>query len=96
VKELRAYPSTIAWVIECQPGLLIGPLWFMREGSDQGQLSGYRSAAFRTRDAARLALKLVKGPADRGLYPKARIQRVLVYLIQAEPQHTIGVFAPGA
>lgn len=76
----RGWPSHRAWAIECEPGSLIGVFWFMREGSNQGQWSGYRSAAFRTRDGARLALALVKGPRERGRYPKARVVSVRVCL----------------
>jgi hypothetical protein len=72
----RGWPAHDAWAIECEPGRLIGLGWFRSEGIDEGQFGGYRSAAFRTRVAARAALKQVKGNA----YPHARVVRVRVCL----------------
>jgi len=56
----------------------LGGLWFSREDPTHHQ--GFRIAVFETRTQARAALAVVKGPADCGKFPKARIVRVRVTL----------------
>lgn len=70
----------LAWAITTgTPHDLIGVGWFDDFGRPWND--GLRIALFRTRAEARGHLGRVKGPVDRGRFPRARVVRVEIHIM---------------
>lgn len=74
----------LAWAIDTREpdGSYLGRYyWFDGHSLKiQSHMEGNVFALFMTREIARMYLVRAKGPKDRGLYPRARVQRVRVTL----------------
>ncbi len=76
-----------AWGISTGEGNLIGVYWFTKGEPLEPWHDGFRIALFETRSIARYyKSKFVKGPKDRGKYPRATVVKVKIDL-----SHRVGI-----
>ena len=79
-----------AWAIDTREpeGGYLGRYYWFDSKSPQipAYMEGNVFALFTTRQLARTYLPVAKGPKERGKYPRARVQRVMVTLTHPRPE----------
>lgn len=82
---IRRYAWAISTGSSALGGALAGYGWFAPLILQPPWQNGLRIAFFRTRADARAHLGRVKGPLDRGRFPRSRVVRVKIRIEEEKP-----------